>query len=144
MPEALGQRMLALAAVALLGALTALAVVEQRSQADRSPGLVGAAAPSGWNTAFSGSRGGAGDARRTTCGHVLTPDSLGVTHPVLSCGAKLILRNGDRQVLTEVIDHMLVEAGRQLEVTEALAGMLRLDRGTVEIEWRFATEASEE
>jgi hypothetical protein len=143
MPEALGQRLLALAAVALLGAVVALAVVERRSQADRAPGLVGAAAPSGWNTAFAGSRGPAGDAQRTTCGHVLAPDSLGVTHPVLPCRTKLVLRNGDRQVLTEVIDNALVEAGRQLEVTQALGRMLEVDQ-TAEIEWRFATEATEE
>jgi hypothetical protein len=72
---------------------------------------------------------------------VLTARSLGVTHPVLPCGAKIVLRHGDVQVLTEVIDNTLVEPGRQLEVTEGLARMLELD-GTVEIEWRFAAEAS--
>jgi hypothetical protein len=141
MPVPLAQRLLALAAVALLGGVVALAIVEHRSQDDRPASLVGAAAPSGWITAFAGSRGPAGDAQRTTCGHVLAPDSLGVTHPVLPCGAKVILRNGDKQVLTEVIDNALVEAGRQLEVTEALGRMLDLDR-TAEIEWRFASEAS--
>ena len=50
----------------------------------------------------------------------------------------VILRSGDRQVLTEVIDNALVEPGRQLEVTDALAKMLGID-GTVELEWRFAT-----
>ena len=69
---------------------------------------------------------------------MLAPESLGVTHPVLPCGAKLILRSGDTQVLTEVIDNALVEPGRQLEVTEELASMLGID-GTVELEWRFAT-----
>jgi hypothetical protein len=53
----------------------------------------------------------------------------------------VILRNGDTQVLTEVIDNTLVEAGRQLEVTAALGQMLDLDE-TAEIEWRFATDAS--
>jgi hypothetical protein len=64
-----------------------------------------------------------------------------VTHPVLPCGAKLVLRNGDTQVLTEVIDNRLAEPGRQLEVTPALARMLDL-RGTEEIDWRFAAEPS--
>jgi hypothetical protein len=45
-------------------------------------------------------------------------------------------------VLSEVIDNALVEPGRQLEVTEALAGTLGIE-GTVEIEWRFATEATD-
>ena len=140
--EVLVQRFLVLGAIALLAGALALAIVEERSADDRSAALVGAAAPAGWYTAFAGSRGPAGDAQRTTCGHVLTPDSLGVTHPVLSCGAKVILRNGDRQVLTEVIDNTLVEAGRELEVTEALGRMLDLEQ-TAEIEWRFATESTE-
>jgi hypothetical protein len=59
---------------------------------------------------------------------------------VLPCGAKLVLRNGDAQVLSEVIDNALVEPGRQLEVTEALAAMLDLEE-TAEIEWRFATDS---
>jgi hypothetical protein len=140
MRDVLAERLLVLAAVALLGIVLALAIVERQDGDDRA-GLSGAAAPAGWNTAFAGSRGAAGDAQRTTCGQVLAGDSLGVTHPVLPCGAKLILRNGDTQVLTEVIDNTLVEAGRQLEVTAALGRMLGLDE-TAEIEWRYATDAS--
>jgi hypothetical protein len=141
-PPSLAQRLLLLAAVALLGGVLALAIAERRGGDGLSVPLVGAPAPAGWNTAFAGSRGPAGDAQRTTCGQVLTEESLGVTHPVLPCGTRLVLREGDAQVLTEVIDHQLVEPGRQLEVTEALAELLGLD-GTEEIEWRFATEASE-
>ncbi len=140
MSEPLGQRLVILAAVALLGAVSTLAVAERRAQRDSAVPLIGAPAPASWNTAFAGSRGPAGDAQRTTCGQVLAAESLGVTHPVLPCGAKVVLRNGGMQVLTEVIDNALVEPGRQLEVTEALARMLRLE-GTAEIEWRFATEA---
>ena len=47
--------------------------------------------------------------------------------PVLPCGAKVVLRSGNKQVLTEVIDNKLVEPGRQLEVTEALARMLGIE-----------------
>ncbi|MEX0850530.1 MAG: hypothetical protein WD015_03415 [Gaiellaceae bacterium] len=140
MTDSFAQRLVLLGAVALLGAVLALAVVERRAQNDGATGLVGAAAPSGWNTAFAGSRGPSGDAQRTTCGQVLAPESLGATHPVLPCGAKVVLRRGETQVLTEVIDNALVEPGRQIEVTEALGRLLRLDE-TVEIEWRFATEA---
>jgi hypothetical protein len=144
MSEAFLQRLLVLGAVALLAAVAALAVVERRQRDDGSVSLTSAVAPSGWYTAFAGSRGPAGDAQRTTCGQVLATESMGVTHPVLSCGAKLVLRNGETQVLTEVIDNALVkpDEGRQLEVTEALARMLQLE-GTAEIEWRFATDAGE-
>jgi hypothetical protein len=133
------QRLLVLAGIALVCTLLALAAVEQRTQEDGA-GLTSAPAPAGWNTAFAGSRGQTGDAERTTCGQVLAPESLGVTHPVLPCGVKMVLRNGEIHVLSEVIDNALVEPGRQLEVTEALARILDL-RGTAEIEWRFATEA---
>jgi hypothetical protein len=64
-----------------------------------------------------------------------------VTHPVLPCGAKLIVRREGTQILTEVIDNQIVEPGRQLEVTEGLAGMLDL-AGTEVVEWRFATGTS--
>jgi hypothetical protein len=138
--DAFLQRIVVLAAVALLGAVIALAVVERRTQDDEAAAaLTSASAPAAWNTAFAGSRGPAGDAQRTTCGQVLGPQSLGITHPVLPCGAKVVLRNGDTQVLTEVIDNVLVESGRQLELTESLARLLDVD-GTAEIEWRFATE----
>jgi predicted RNA-binding Zn-ribbon protein involved in translation (DUF1610 family) len=140
-PTVLGQRLVILAAVALLAAISAAAIVEQRVADEGAAALTSAPAPAGWNIAFAGSRGATGDAQRTTCGQVLAPESLGVTHPVLPCGAKVILRSGDTQVLTEVIDNALVEPGRQLEVTDALAAMLGID-GTVELEWRFATSVS--
>ena len=141
MPAVLGQRLIILAAVALLSAIAAAAIVEQLNSSEGAAALTSAPAPAGWNIAFAGSRGATGDAQRTTCGQVLAPESLGVTHPVLPCGAKLILRSGDTQVLTEVIDNALVEPGRQLEVTEELASILGID-GTVELEWRFATTGS--
>jgi predicted RNA-binding Zn-ribbon protein involved in translation (DUF1610 family) len=140
-PAVLGQRLILLAAVALLAAIAAAAIVQQLDSDADGATLTRAPAPAGWNSAFAGSRGAPGDAQRTTCGQVLAPQSLGVTHPVLPCGAKVILRSGDTQILTEVIDNALVEPGRQLEVTEELATMLDID-GTVELEWRFATSGA--
>ena len=139
MPAAVAKRLLGLAAVALLGGLIALAVVEQRSDdANATPTPTGAVAPgSGWYSALAASRGQAGDAERTSCGLILTGASFGVTHPVLPCGAKLLLRFGGQTVLTEVIDNRLKSAGRQFEVTERLARDLGLD-GTQEVDWRFA------
>ncbi|MDQ3671512.1 MAG: hypothetical protein M3364_03610 [Actinomycetota bacterium] len=140
MTEVLAHRLLVLGGAAALACVIALAAVEQRSQEDGAAALAGVAAAS-WNTAFAGSRGQTGDAQRTTCGRVLAARALGVTHPVLPCGAKIVLRNGEKLVLSEIVDNALVEPGRQLEVTEALARMLALE-GTAEIEWRFATEAT--
>jgi hypothetical protein len=137
----LAQRLVVLAAVALVAGVAAVAIVAQRATSESAAALTSAPAPAGWNIAFAGSRGATGDAQRTTCGQVLSPESLGVTHPVLPCGAKVIVRSGNKQVLTEVIDNALVEPGRQLEVTDALARILGID-GTVELEWRFATSSS--
>jgi hypothetical protein len=134
------QRLVVLAAVALLAAVTAVAVVERSTRASTPLGLASAAAPGGWNRVFAGSRGAVGDAERTSCGQVLTGRSLGVTQPVLPCGAKIVLRADGKQVLTEVIDNKLVETSHQLEVTARLAKLLGL-QGSQEIEWRFATAA---
>ena len=137
----LAQRLVVLAGVALLAGVAAAAIVAHRATSESAAALTSAPAPAGWNVAFAGSRGAPGDAQRTTCGQVLASESLGVTHPVLPCGAKVIVRWGGKQVLTEVIDNALVEPGRQLELTEALANMFGID-GTVELEWRFATSGS--
>jgi hypothetical protein len=138
-PAAVAQRLLGLAAVALLGGMIALAVVERRgSDAGAASTPTGAVAPGGgWYSALAASRGPAGDAEHTSCGLILTTRSLGVTHPVLPCGAKLLLRFGGQTVLTEVIDNKLKSAGRQFELTERLAFELGLD-GTQTIGWRFA------
>jgi len=140
MSASLGERLVLLAAVALLGGVVALAVGERRASEASPASFTSAVAPGSWNHAFAGSRGAVGDAQRTTCDEILTAESMGVTHPVLPCGAKLVLRHDGTQVLTEVIDNALVEPGRQLEVTQGLATMLGLE-GTAEIEWRFAVEA---
>lgn len=143
MPAAVAQRLLALAAVAFVGAVAALAIVEQRSGGDSAAAApTGAVAPGGgWYSALAGSRGVAGDAEKTSCGLVLTAKSLGVTHPVLPCGAKILIRFGDDTVLTEVIDDKLKSTGRQFELTDLLARNLGLD-GTQEIDWRFAQAPS--
>jgi hypothetical protein len=103
-----------------------------------TPAAQAAPAPGGgWFDALAASRGPAGDAERTTCGLILTVKSLGVTQPVLPCGARILIRFGGKTYMTTVIDNQLKDAGRQFELTEALAQRLGLD-GTQRIEWRFA------
>jgi hypothetical protein len=101
----------------------------------------GAVAPGGWYAALAATRGPAGDAERTSCGLVLTSRSLGVTHAVLPCGADILVRYGDRTLLTEVIDTKLKRPGNQFELTEGIARRLGLD-GIQRIDWRFATAAN--
>ena len=140
MTPALLQRLLGLAAVALLAGLVALAVV--RDDGEANDAAVPTPAPAaegegGWNIALAGSRGLPGDAQRTTCGTLLTDASLGVSHPVLPCGAKLFLLFDEQEVLTEVVDNRLSTAARQFELTPALAARLGVE-GTQEVRWRFA------
>jgi hypothetical protein len=133
------RRLLSLGAVALLAGLTATAVVARGGEPATQPTGATAPGPGGWYHALAAPRPPAGDAERTTCELILTARSLGVTHPVLPCGAKLLLRFGGSIVLTEVIDNDLTSSGRQMELTDALARKLGLD-GTQELEWRYATD----
>jgi hypothetical protein len=134
---ATAQRLLGLAAVALLCGLAALVRVRD-TESSPSTAPEGAVAPGGWYRALAASRGPAGDAERTSCGLILTQRSLGVTHPVLPCGAMIVLRFRGEAVLTEVISNTLKSAGRQFELTESLARLIGLD-GTQQVQWRFAT-----
>jgi hypothetical protein len=124
--------------VALLAGLVAVAAVERRDSAGAATVGAQAPGPTGWDIALAAPRPPAGDAERTTCDLVLTADSLGVTHPVLPCGAKILVRYRGETVLTEVIDNDLTSSGRQLELTDALARLVGLD-GTQPVEWRYAT-----
>jgi len=125
---------------ALLAGLGAAAGIHRHEHdSSTQPAANAAAAPGGgWFDALAASRGAAGDAERTTCGLILTQQSLGVTEPVLPCHAKILIRFGDRTFLTEVIDNRLKAGGRQFEVTEGLAQEMGLD-GTQRIQWRFAS-----
>jgi hypothetical protein len=134
------QRLLSLAAMALLAGLVAVAVVDRREQTPVPvPVSQGAtAAGGGWYDALAAPRPPGEDAERTGCGLIITSRSFGVTHPVLPCGAKILIRYGGETVLTEVIDNQLKEAGRQFELTPRLARLIGLD-GTQSVEWRYAT-----
>ena len=134
------QRTIALAAIALLAGVGALALTGRAADnGDQTgPQQVPVAGGGGWYTALAGSRGAPRDAERTTCALTLTSRSLGVSHPVLPCGAKIYISYGGADVLTEVIDTKLKQPGRQFELTEPLAQRLGIE-GTQQIRWRFAT-----
>jgi rare lipoprotein A (peptidoglycan hydrolase) len=83
-------------------------------------------------------RPGAG---RTACGQRATPRTLGVAHPVLPCGAKVVLRYGDVQVLTQVIDRGTGAPGREFDLSAELARRMGLE-GVQAIRWRFAAPDS--
>ena len=108
-------------------------MVEQRDAEPVAAPTGAVAAGGGWYEALAAPRGPGVDAEQTSCGLVLTQRSLGVTHPVLPCGAKILIRYGGETVLTEVIDNELTATGRQFELTPALATLVGLD--AIDVRW---------
>jgi hypothetical protein len=134
---ALVQRLAVLAALALLAGVIAVAVVSQEGDAGTQTPSSAAAPGGGWYRALAGMREPGKNANRTSCGTRITGASLGVSHPVLPCGTKVVLLFDGKQVLTEVIDNRMTAAGRQFELTRLLADRFGLD-GTQALRWRFA------
>jgi hypothetical protein len=137
---ALAQRMILLAAVTLLGVVAALAVDEQLSGARASRDLPEAvpAPGGGWYRALAGPELRRAYGRPSACGKVLERETLGVSHPVLACGAKIYVGYGKTEVLTQVVARGPASASVQFGLTEGLARELGV-RGRVTIRWRFAS-----
>lgn len=135
MSPALAQRQAALAGVALLATLGALALGRG---GDRPAAPAGSAPPpaAAWEEALAApyEPEAAGE---SACGVELTPETMGVAHPVLPCGVDLLVGFGGKQVRTEVIDRGPAEPGYEFGLTEALAGELGVT-GIQRVRWRFA------
>jgi hypothetical protein len=132
------QRGLALVAVALLAAVTALAIIEQRRDEPKPPALPEAvpAPGGGWYEAPVAPHLEERQGTRTSCGFIVKKRTAGIAHPVLGCGTKLYLEFGHREVLTQVISRR-TPSGVDFAVTRRLARMLGL-RSTDIVKWRFA------
>lgn len=139
MSDSPGQRVLALAAVAMLAGVLALAVAHQNASTARAAGpqpAVGAG--TGWYGAIAGvERGYPARGRRSTCGWLLEPGTLGVVHPVLPCGTKLFVELGGKRVYTEVVDRGPVPSAVDFDLTAALAAKVGLT-GSRDVRWAFA------
>lgn len=140
MSAALAQRAILLGAVTLLGVVVALAVGDQMSDA-REPRNLPQAVPApggGWYRALAGLESARAYGRPTACGHVLERSTLGVSHPVLVCGAKLYVGYGRKEILTQVVARGPGNAAVQFGLTESLARELGIPRRAT-IRWRFAS-----
>jgi hypothetical protein len=136
---ALAEREVALAGVALMALVLALALaalVGGVGTADQGPQSVPAPG-GGWYHALAAPYRLDARSKRTACGHPANLRTLGVAHPVLPCGAKIMLAYDGQEVLTQVIDRGTGVPGREFDVTAELARQLGL-RGVQPIEWRFA------
>jgi rare lipoprotein A (peptidoglycan hydrolase) len=136
---ALGFRLLALAALALVGALIALAVTDRGGTTAPTNALPDAApAPGGgWYHAIAAPAPASQKTRRTACGETLDARTVGLAHPTLPCNVKLFIEYGGKRVLTQVIDRGPYIAGREFQLTKALADKIGL-HSVAEIRWRFA------
>lgn len=131
------QRQLVLAAVALLGAVGAVAGAATRDAHPGAPLPKSVPAPGGgWYSALAGPTSRP-TGRRSACGHLITALSVGIAHPVLPCDVKVFIRYGKRTVLTQVIDRGPYVPGREFELTGELAKLLGV-HGTQPIRWRYA------
>jgi hypothetical protein len=135
---ALAQRQVALACVALLAAIVALALTSHgNSQSDESLPQPVPASGGAWYTALVGA-GQPRYGKRTRCGYVLQPGTVGITDSVLPCGVLVYVAYKDSpRILTRVIDRRPVTAGRKFDLTPRLAEELGVD-GVQRIRWVFA------
>ena len=133
-------RQLALAAAGLLAVIVAVAIASRGATTSKTTSRLPRPAVSdvsGWYTALAGVRTRPLAGRTSGCGTLLNPQTLGVDHPVLPCGAKIFLRYDGKTVLTQVVDRGPYGPSREFEVTPALADLLGLS-GVQAIRWSFA------
>jgi rare lipoprotein A (peptidoglycan hydrolase) len=126
-------RLFGLAALALVGAVIALAT----SRHHGTPAAT-AAQTGDWYRALASAAPLVTKTRTTVCGRALGAKTLGVAHPVLPCNVKLYIEFDGKTVLTQVIDRGPYVSGREFALTHALAEQVGL-HGTQPIRWRFAT-----
>ena len=129
------QRTVALGGVALIAAVLALALGSADSADSGGPKLPQPART--WYSALAAPYGATPTRDRTACGQPLQAETLGVAHPVLPCGVKLYIAYDGTRVLTQVIDRGPFVAGREFDITKALADKIGL-HGTQPIKWTFA------
>jgi hypothetical protein len=125
------QRQAALAGVALIAVLGALALGE-RGDEPPSGSVENVAPATQWRTAT------VGVAQRAPrgCGSPGEQEP-GIVHPVLPCGAQVVVERGGTVVRTEVVGRGPVGLAHEFDLTAGLASRLGLVRAD-EIRWRFA------
>jgi hypothetical protein len=136
--EAFAQRLLALAAAALLAGVFGVALSQAGRDSTESALPEPAVGPwGGWATALAGVAPQAPrEGRKSGCDWVVLPRTQGVVHPTLPCGARLYVEYGGRQALTQVVARFPVGQGRRLDLTPRLARRLGLE-GVREVRWAF-------
>ena len=132
MNAALARRQAGLAGVALVGALGAIALAHMGDGSTEPPARQAVVE---WEQAQVATFPVTD--QPTACGVTLTPSSFGVAHPVLPCGAKLLLDYQGLRAEAEVVERGSVGQGRSFDLTPALAEQLGI-AGEATVRWRFS------
>jgi Lytic transglycolase len=127
----LARRQAALAGVALVGALGAIALSQINDDSDAAPPPTATVA---WESATVGVFEPPDDP--TSCGVTVTQETVGIAHPVLPCGATILVEHQGRSARADVVERGPVDAGRAFDLSPALARELGVSATTV-VRWRF-------
>ena len=124
-------RALALAIVGVVAVVVAVVVVSLWPQHHSG------AAGGPWYTALAAPYAPSTGTKTSACGVTIGPATVGVAHPRLPCGVRIVVEYGGKQVSTRVIDRGVTVPGHDFDLTRALARQLGL-HGVQTIRWRFA------
>jgi hypothetical protein len=124
------------AAIVLLAVVVGLAIVsrEGSSSGEKLPERVGE-----WYAARAAPMDVELEGTTTACGVRLGPKTLGISDPVIPCGAKIYIGFRDQDVLTQVIGTAPGPGGVRFALTPYLAQALGIER-TATIRWSYARE----
>jgi hypothetical protein len=127
------------AAIVLLAVAVGLAIVsrEGSSSGEELPERVGE-----WYTARAAPMDVELEGTTTACGVRLARTTLGISDPVIPCGAKIYIGFRDQDVLTQVIGTGSAPGGVRFALTPFLAETLGIER-TATVRWSYARERLE-
>jgi len=129
------QRGIAAMGVLLLAALVGLAIASRFKDSSSGPTLP--ARVGNWYQARAAPLRADLEGTTTACGVQLEQQTMGITDPVLPCGARIYIGYGDEDVLTLVIGTGPGPAGTRFGLTPALAQSLGIER-PVTVRWSYA------
>jgi hypothetical protein len=127
----LARRQAALAGVALVGALGAIALSQIGDDSDAAPPPAAAVQ---WDNAIVGVF--EPPREPTSCGVTVTQETVGIVHPVLPCGAKIVVEYQGRSTQADVVERGPVASSLAFDLSPALAAALGVS-GPTTVRWRF-------
>lgn len=125
-----------MAAIVLLAVVVGLAIAsrEESPSGDELPERVGE-----WYAARAAPMDVELNGTTTACGVRLGAKTLGISDPVIPCGAKIYIGFRDQDVLTQVIGTAPGPGGVRFALTRHLARTLGIER-TATVRWSYARE----